>query len=177
MNSRVATLLARPFTAARDPMSGFFALRRDTYQRAAERLNPIGYKIGLELIVKGGCHEIAEVPIHFDNRHFGESKLTLREQLRYLQHLRRLAIYKYGDWSHLAQFLFVGGVGAVVNLGVLTLLLFASFGVNAALAAAIAVSMVSNFALNRRFTFSYARHDPSCSSSRDSSAPASSAPS
>jgi dolichol-phosphate mannosyltransferase len=160
MNSRVATLLARPFTAARDPMSGFFALRRDTYLRAAERLNPIGYKIGLELIVKCGCHEIAEVPIHFDNRHFGESKLTLREQLRYLQHLRRLAIYKYGTWSHLAQFLFVGGVGTVVNLAVLTLLLFAGVGVNAALAAAIAVSMVSNFALNRRFTFSYARHDP-----------------
>lgn len=160
LNSRAATLLARPFTAARDPMSGFFALRRDTYLRSAGRLNPIGYKIGLELIVKCGCRNIAEIPIHFDNRRFGESKLTLREQLRYLQHLRRLAIYKYGTWSHLAQFLFVGAIGTVVNLAVLTLLLLAGVAVNAALAAAIAVSMVSNFALNRRFTFSYARSGP-----------------
>ncbi|HEX6266384.1 MAG TPA: glycosyltransferase family 2 protein [Burkholderiales bacterium] len=160
INSRAATLLARPFTAARDPMSGFFALRRDDYRRAAERLNPIGYKIGLELIVKCGCRSIREVPIHFDNRRFGKSKLSLREQLRYLQHLRRLAIYTYGTWSHLAQFLVVGGLGAVVNLAALTLLLLAGVGVNAALAAAIVLSMVFNFALNRRFTFSYARRGP-----------------
>ena len=158
VNSRAATLLARPFTAARDPMSGFFALRREDYRRAAARLNPIGYKIGLELMVKCGCRRIEEVPIHFDNRRFGKSKLTLREQLRYLQHLRRLAIYKYGTWSQLAQFLVVGGLGAVVNLAVLTALLAAGMAVHPALAAAIGVSMVFNFALNRRFTFSYARH-------------------
>jgi dolichol-phosphate mannosyltransferase len=115
LNSRVATLLARPFTTARDPMSGFFALRRDDYRRAAPQLSPIGYKIGLELMVKCGCRRIVEVPIHFANRRFGESKLTLKEQLRYLKHLRRLANHKYDNWSRLVQFLAVGALGALVN--------------------------------------------------------------
>lgn len=89
INSKVATLLARPLTKVRDPMSGFFALRRETLGRAAP-LSPIGYKIGLELIVKCGCRAVREVPIHFRDRLHGRSKLGLREQLRYLRHLARL---------------------------------------------------------------------------------------
>ena len=93
LNSKVATLLARPFTRARDPMSGFFALPRKVYERAAP-LDPVGYKIGLELIVKCGCRRVREVPIHFSERVRGESKLDLRERLRYLLHLKRLAGFK-----------------------------------------------------------------------------------
>jgi len=95
LNSQVATLLARPFTAARDPMAGFFALPRSVFERAAG-LSPIGYKIGLELIVKCRCQVLREVPIHFSDRKFGQSKLSFREQLRYLRHLVRLARFKYG---------------------------------------------------------------------------------
>ncbi|UCF34456.1 MAG: polyprenol monophosphomannose synthase, partial [Phycisphaerales bacterium] len=95
LNSKVATLLARPFTSSRDPMAGFFALPRAVFERA-EELNPIGYKIGLELIVKGRCRNVQEVPIHFADRKFGESKLSLKEQLRYIRHLKRLADFKYG---------------------------------------------------------------------------------
>src|SRR5262249_14226205 len=51
LNSRVATLLAWPLTSARDPMAGFFALTRPTFERGQGALNPIGYKIGLELLV------------------------------------------------------------------------------------------------------------------------------
>ncbi len=94
LNSRVATLLARPFTSARDPMAGFFALPRGVFERAAD-LDPIGYKIGLELIVKCGCRAVREVPIQFANRKFGQSKLSLAEQLRYLRHLWRLARFTY----------------------------------------------------------------------------------
>ncbi len=93
LNSWVATLLARPFTRVRDPMAGYFALPRQVFARAAE-LNPIGYKIGLELIVKCGCRTIREVPIHFADRKLGQSKLSLKEQWRYLQHLNRLAGFK-----------------------------------------------------------------------------------
>jgi dolichol-phosphate mannosyltransferase len=96
LNSRVATALARGFTSARDPMAGFFALRRSTFL-AARDLDPIGYKIALELIVKCGCRTVVEVPIAFRNRVKGESKLNLREQINYLRHLRRLYAYK---WRH-----------------------------------------------------------------------------
>jgi dolichol-phosphate mannosyltransferase len=95
LNSQVATLLARPFTKVKDPMSGFFALRRETLESGGP-LNPVGYKIGLEIIVKCGCERVVEVPIHFVDRQVGESKLTLKEQLKYLQHLGRLFTYKYG---------------------------------------------------------------------------------
>lgn len=156
LNSRVATLLARPFTYAKDPMSGFFALRRETFA-AARDLNPIGYKIGLELLVKARCEFIKEVPIHFTDRQLGESKLTLTEQLRYLQHLRRLFIYRYGGWAHFSQFAVVGGLGTVVNLAILTMLNLLAIPLTIAVAVAIAGAMVFNFILNRRFTFSYAR--------------------
>lgn len=156
LNSRVATLLAAPLTPLSDPMSGFFALRRSTFL-SGQGFNPIGYKILLEIIVKCRCRRVIDIPIHFENRSFGESKLTFQEQLKYIRHLRRLYIYKFGTWSHLVQFLVVGLSGLGVNLAVLTLLLRARMTERAAVAVAIAVSMVWNFGLNRRFSFSYAR--------------------
>ena len=77
-------------------MAGLFALRRSTFE-AGRRFNPVGYKIGLELIVKCGCRRVVEVPIHFDDRRFGESKLTLKQQVLYLQHLSRLYLFKFGE--------------------------------------------------------------------------------
>ncbi|MEE9386592.1 MAG: glycosyltransferase family 2 protein [Nannocystaceae bacterium] len=159
VNSRIATLLARPFTSVRDPMSGYFALRRGTFNTAQE-LSPIGYKIGLELIVKCRCRKVVEIPIHFSDREFGESKLTITQQLLYIRHLRRLAMFKYGSWSHLMQFLAVGALGTVVNLAALTALLETRLAEPAAVATAIFIAMCFNFVLNRRFSFSYARHGP-----------------
>ena len=95
LNSKVAGFLARPLTAVRDPMAGFFAIRRSVFQ-SAERLDPIGYKIGLELMIKCRCRRIREVPIFFAERLYGESKLSFKEQLKYLRHLRRLYAYKLG---------------------------------------------------------------------------------
>jgi dolichol-phosphate mannosyltransferase len=156
LNSRVATLLARPFTSLEDPMSGFFALRRTTFARA-DALNPIGYKIGLELLVKCRCSAVAEVPIAFVDRIHGESKLTLREQFRYLRHVRRLFIYRYGTWSEVMQFAVVGASGVLVNLSLVTALLPAGVGVPASIGIGIGASILSNFYLNRRFTFSQSK--------------------
>jgi dolichol-phosphate mannosyltransferase len=159
LNSRIATVLAMPLTTMSDPMSGFFALRRSTFNSGKD-FDPVGYKILLEILVKCRCRFSTEVPIHFDNRRFGRSKLSLREQINYIRHLRRLYVYKYGNWSHLAQFLLVGFSGLIVNLLILTLLLRERVPQRPAIAAAIVVSMLWNFVLNRRFSFSYARHQP-----------------
>lgn len=94
LNSRVATWLARPLTRVRDPMAGFFCLRRDTWKRAA-KLNPIGYKIALELLVKCRCRNAVEVPIVFSDRLYGESKLTTRQRIEYLRHLAALYRFKF----------------------------------------------------------------------------------
>jgi len=156
LNSRVANLLALPLTTSSDPMSGFFAIRRATVLTGRD-FNPVGYKILLEIIIKCRCRRVADIPIHFDNRRFGESKLSFKEQLKYVRHLRRLYVYKYGTWSHLIQFLVVGLSGLAINLAMLTSLLHVGFAEKQAVAIAIIVSMLWNFALNRRFSFSYAR--------------------
>lgn len=156
INSKIATLLARPFTAARDPMAGMLAIRRATFERA-DRLNPVGYKIALELIVKCPCPTVREIPIHFSNRKKGHSKLNLHEQLNYLRHIKRLSDYRFGLVSQFTQFALVGVLGTIVNLATLTVLLLAKIDYALASAIAIWVSMSSNFQLNRLLTFSSAR--------------------
>ena len=93
LNSVVPSLLARPLCHLRDPMSGFFAIRREDMPESS-RLSPIGYKIALEIFVKGDFKRPSEVPIHFSDRQFGESKLSLKEQLNFLRHLVRLYAYR-----------------------------------------------------------------------------------
>ena len=83
-----AAILARPLTAVRDPMSGFFALNRTVLGR--HPVNPIGYKIGLEILVNCRPHPIWEVPYTFGHRFAGESKLGRAEIGGYLRHLARL---------------------------------------------------------------------------------------
>jgi glycosyltransferase involved in cell wall biosynthesis len=115
LNSWIATVLARPFCGrTSDPMSGFFALRRETYERA-QRLLPLGYKVGLELMCKCRVREVREVPIHFDARAHGQSKLTLAQQFKYLEHLSRLYDFCYPRASPIAKFLITTGCGWFVG--------------------------------------------------------------
>jgi dolichol-phosphate mannosyltransferase len=155
LNSKVATLLAWPLTSAADPMAGFFALRRTTFG-AARSLDPIGYKIGLELLVKTGCRSVKEVPIAFANRLHGTSKLTLKEQVNYLRHLKRLYEARLGRASRPLQFALVGSTGVVVDLACFALL-GALVPLQYARALAIWVAMSWNYLLNRRLTFSDTR--------------------
>jgi len=113
INSLAATLLARPLVRVRDPMAGFFALHRRTWEGAAA-LNPVGYKIGLELLIKGRCRRVVEIPIEFSDRLHGRSKLTIRQQWLYLVHLARLYRFKYPVGSWLVPLAAVLGVGAGV---------------------------------------------------------------
>lgn len=113
LNSWVARLLARPLTGVRDPMAGFFSLRRETFEQA-DALNPIGYKIGLELIIKARCRRVREVPIAFVDRAAGRSKLTLGEQWRYLVHLKRLYLYRWPIGARLAPVVAVLLIAAAI---------------------------------------------------------------
>lgn len=105
LNSGIATLLARPFAGrVTDPMSGFFALRRSDFL-SASRLTPLGYKIALELLCKCRVKRVREVPIHFGKRQAGESKLTFKEQFRYLEHLSRLYDFSFPRLSPILKFI------------------------------------------------------------------------
>lgn len=114
LNSYVATALAKPFSGGvKDPMSGFFALRRATFEQA-QRLSPLGYKIALELMCKCRVRQVQEVPIHFGLRQKGQSKLSLKQQFNYLQHLSRLYDFTFPRLSPMVKFLVVLTIGMVV---------------------------------------------------------------
>jgi dolichol-phosphate mannosyltransferase len=154
LNSWVATILARPLAKVSDPMSGFFAICNKNLP-ARHTLNPIGYKIALEVLIKGGFKEIYEHPIHFQDRIQGESKLTFSEQLKYLRHLRRLYQYRYSTWAELVQFAGVGSIGFVIDLALYYLL--QGFGLQHQIARAISFwpAVTSNWLLNRTITFNH----------------------
>ena len=75
-----------------DPMSGFFAVRKDAYERVAPHLSPAGFKIMLELaflFTLTGRDAILEHPITFAMRKHGESKLSGKVMAQYLAMLWR----------------------------------------------------------------------------------------
>jgi len=93
--SRGATMIARGLTSVRDPVSGFFFFRRGVIDGV--RLNPTGYKIGLEVIVKGRHNKrIKEVPYVFTDREVGSSKMGTKEIVDYVVHLARLYGHRVG---------------------------------------------------------------------------------
>ena len=73
-----------------DPMSGYFMIRRSAIANIT--LNPVGYKILLEVIGRGQVGEIAEAGYVFRERTEGESKVTWKQYIEYIQHLIRLRI-------------------------------------------------------------------------------------
>jgi dolichol-phosphate mannosyltransferase len=125
INSWAATVLARPFAGkVNDPMSGFFALDRATFDRA-ERLTPLGYKIALELMCKCRVKNVREVPIHFAERTAGESKLSLKQQFRYLEHLSRLYDFTFPRLSPMVKFGIVTGVAWGLGFALFVSLIYA----------------------------------------------------
>lgn len=92
--SQTATLLVRPLgVRVRDPMSGFFFLHRRVLDGV--ECSPIGYKILLEILVKGRAKNIVEIPYTFRNRDVGKSKMGAREGMNYLKHLVKLYEWKW----------------------------------------------------------------------------------
>ena len=100
-----------------DPMSGFFMVRRSAI--AGVTLSPVGYKILIEVAARGKIRWIGEVGYVFRERQAGESKVTWKQYLEYLQHLIRLRLSLS---SRFIQFCLVGLTGVVLDMGLLFLL-------------------------------------------------------
>lgn len=150
--SKGATLLARWLTKVKDPMSGFFALKRSVIEGVV--LDPVGYKIGLEILVKGKYSKAVEVPIHFADRKAGKSKLGGGEYLRYIDHVILLYEYRKPWLSKYIKFSAVGLVGAIINSAVLwTSYQILSVPYVQAAVLAFCVAATSNYYMNRRWTY------------------------
>ena len=86
--SRLACVMAASLTPVRDSTSGYFLIRRDLARGV--RISAGGFKICLELLVRGRPGMVVEVPYVFAGRTAGESKMNLKEALGYLVQLRDL---------------------------------------------------------------------------------------
>jgi dolichol-phosphate mannosyltransferase len=157
LNAWVAKILARPLTKVSDPLSGFFSFTKRILKNNTE-LSPLGFKIGLEILVKCAPGRVTEIPIEFQKRLYGESKLSLKEQMKYLLHLKRLYEYKFKVLFEFVKFSLIGFLGMCVDLTftyVAKDIWLLPFYI--ARAVGFVFALTSNFLLNRRFTFANAR--------------------
>lgn len=153
--SRFATRLAAPVmkTHLTDPMSGFFAIRRDVLLDVVPRLSLVGYKLLLDIVASAGRElRLAEIPYTFAQRTAGESKLDSAVAMDYIELLVEKTV---GRWipAKLVLFSAVGSTGVLVHMAVLALLGLLGAGFTAAQAGAVATAMVYNFTLNNRLTY------------------------
>jgi dolichol-phosphate mannosyltransferase len=99
--SRVAVWMTEPVQRcglrARDPMSGFFLVRRASIEGIA--LQPSGFKILLEILARAEIRSVVEIPFNFGRRRAGRSKVGLRVALDYLLLLVRLYRQR-ARWPH-----------------------------------------------------------------------------
>lgn len=92
--SRCGTMLSSILTDVSDPLSGFFMVRREQLLINGEKAQ--GYKILLELLSRGKNNgSVREVPIHFQERHSGQSKMSLRVQWQFINQLVQLYFTKF----------------------------------------------------------------------------------
>ena len=90
-----ARTLGKLLTPVRDLTSGYFMFDKRILEGAD--INPVGCKVGLELMVKGSHQgKVAEYPIVFVERSAGESKMGWNETQRYIRHLASLSFFKLG---------------------------------------------------------------------------------
>lgn len=127
-----------------DPMTGFFALRRDSVDLAD--LRPRGFKILLEILARTSL-VIVEEPFVFGKREAGASKADFRQGLRFITQLGALR------FGRLSGFALVGAIGAVANVAIMgALQAFGVWYLAAAITAAI-ITIIGNFVLLERFVF------------------------
>ena len=147
-----------------DPMSGFFAFNRNILDGI--KFDALGYKVLLEILVKAKGAKVKEIPYTFTNRTLGSSKLDSSTMLDFVKSVWKL--YRYGHTAKVSdtrtsvrfiskagRFYTVGASGLLVNY--LVSLLFADTIINFwyihATVIGIAISMSSNFILNKIWTF------------------------
>lgn len=146
---RLAIARIRPIS---DCTGGYFGLRRDVVEGV--ELSPVGWKILLEILVKGHYETVHEIPYEFHARDAGESKMSLREQWNYVVHLVRL-ISSSPEERRFYVYCLVGALGVVVNLVAMSVLMYGLHVHPATLASVLAslIAMFHNFLWNDKVTW------------------------
>jgi dolichol-phosphate mannosyltransferase len=132
-------------------MSGYFLVRRDVVTGA--ELDPVGYKILLEVLARGDVRRVAERPYVFLERQRGESKVAAGHYVGYLRHLMRLRLHPLRSRA-LVRYLIVTGLALVADAAAF-LWIFDQQGWNLTRSAAIAgeVGILLTVLLHDLWTF------------------------
>ena len=140
--------------SASDPMSGFFMVRRQSFNSVVLDLQQQGFKILADMLsASRGRWKVAEVGYEFRPRRHGTSKLDSAVTLEFLG---LLLVRLTGGLVSIRFILFmlVGLSGLAVHLGVLgALLALSALPFALAQTAAVVVAMTSNFILNNVLTY------------------------
>jgi dolichol-phosphate mannosyltransferase len=141
-----------------DPMSGYFMLRRDLFERTVHRLSGRGFKILADLVASAKTPpKMAELPLEFRPRLTGDSKLDTLVAWEYLLLLADKTVGRAVP-LRFAAFVMVGMVGALLHLAILGLLMrMGGMAFLPSQTVAAAVAMTVNFFLNNVFTHRDAR--------------------
>lgn len=154
--SQVATWMSQRLLGLRvkDPMSGFFMLRREVFEGAVYKLSGIGFKLLVDLLASSRRDlRIKEIPFHFGQRLEGESKLDTRVIWDYLMLLADKRLGRYIP-IQLISFATVGSLGVLVHMLVLFLFMGIFHGAFiVGQVAAVSISMVFNFFVNNALTY------------------------
>lgn len=153
--AQVLGLVLLPHVLGRlsDPMSGYFMVRREAI--AGYTLSPVGYKILIEVVARGKIGSIAEVGYVFQERNAGESKVTWKQYVEYLQHLLKLRLALFPIKQFL-KFGLVGFSGVFVDMIILYLLsdpTTLNWEVTRSKIIAAEVAIFNNFLWNDAWTF------------------------
>ena len=154
--SKLATRLGRLFLKVdiSDPMSGFFMIQKEYFNKIYNKLSAKGYKILLDILISSKTEiKIKEIPYVMRSRHRGESKL---DTLVVWEYLMLIADKYFGRIfpPRFILFIMVGAIGVVVHLSALYILhktLLMDFILSQTLSTMIA--MTNNFILNNIFTY------------------------
>lgn len=150
MASLMGKLLVPQIRPLSDPMSGFFGIDRKVIEGRINQMNPRGFKILLEIMVKGRYlkENVKEVPLVFDKRRYGKSKLGMMGIIEFLMHILSLNDYR------ILKFMGVGVTGIFINEGTLWLLHYIlNLPVKIAGLISIEASIINNYTLNSIITF------------------------
>ncbi|MGK7934912.1 MAG: glycosyltransferase [Xenococcaceae cyanobacterium] len=134
-----------------DPMSGYFMVRRNAI--VGKSLSPVGYKILIEVTGRGKIRWIGEVGYVFRERQAGESKVTWKQYVEYIQHLLRL---RFSLWpiKRFLRFGVVGFSGVFVDLGIFYVLrTLLGLGLTRSAILSSEVAIINNFLWNDLWTF------------------------
>lgn len=153
--SRAATAWSRRLlrTDLSDPMSGFFAVRREVVVAAAPRLSNIGFKILFDLVASSPTPlRTAEAPYVFRNRLHGESKLDVKVSQEFAILLLEKTFGRVIPVRFL-MFAAVGSVGLLVHLSVLGGGVRAGLHFRLAQSLAVITAIACNYMLNNAVTY------------------------